>query len=112
MWNKLRAPHFTTTPLCYGKFASSPIGLSPNIPKQGVCHIMALPFTLKSIVLMQKKKNYGNSNIFHHAKMYNLQKNRLQETKILQDIITLITNLKFQLHKPKISFLSKILIWK
>jgi hypothetical protein len=29
-----------------------------------------------------------------------LQENPLKETKILQDIITLLTNLKFQ-HKPK-----------
>jgi len=33
-----------------------------SISKQGVCHTVALPLTLKSI-LMQKKKNYGNSNI-------------------------------------------------
>jgi hypothetical protein len=40
---------------------------------------------------------------------YNLQKNPLKETKILQDIIiTLLTNLKFQ-HKPKYH-VSKILI--
>jgi hypothetical protein len=30
--------------------------------KQGVCHTVALPFTLKSI-LRQKKKIYENSNI-------------------------------------------------
>jgi hypothetical protein len=30
--------------------------------KQGVCHTVALPFTLKSM-LRQKEKNYGNSNI-------------------------------------------------
>ncbi len=29
--------------------------------KQGVCHTVALPFTLKSI--LRQKKNYGNSNI-------------------------------------------------
>jgi hypothetical protein len=29
--------------------------------KQGVCHNVALPFTLKSI--LRQKKNYGNSNI-------------------------------------------------
>jgi hypothetical protein len=29
--------------------------------KQGVYHIVALPFTLKSILM--QKKNYGNSNI-------------------------------------------------
>ncbi len=32
------------------------------LKNKGVCHNMALPFTLKSI-LRQKKKNYGNSNI-------------------------------------------------
>jgi hypothetical protein len=47
--------------------------------------------------------------IFHHAEKYNLQKNPLRETKILQDIInSIITNLKFQ-HKPKYH-ISKILI--
>jgi hypothetical protein len=30
------------------------------MPKQGVCHTVALPFTLKTILL--QKKNYGNSN--------------------------------------------------
>ncbi len=34
-----------------------------------------------------------------HMQKYNLQKNPLKETKMLQDIITL-TNLQFQ-HKPK-----------
>jgi hypothetical protein len=29
--------------------------------KQGGCHAVALPFTLKSILM--QKKNYGNSNI-------------------------------------------------
>jgi len=29
--------------------------------KEGVCHIVALPFTLKSI--LRQKKNYGNSII-------------------------------------------------
>ncbi len=32
-----------------------------NDDKQGVCHIIALPFTLKSI--LRQKKNDGNSNI-------------------------------------------------
>jgi hypothetical protein len=31
----------------------------PSISKQGVCHTMALPLTLKSILM--QKKNYGNS---------------------------------------------------
>jgi hypothetical protein len=33
----------------------------PSTSKQGVCHTVALPFTLKSI--LRQKKNYGNSNI-------------------------------------------------
>jgi hypothetical protein len=42
-------------------------------PTRGVPHyVMALLFTLKSILL--QKKNYGNSNIFHHAKISSLKK--------------------------------------
>jgi hypothetical protein len=37
----------------------------------GVCHTVALPFTLKSI--LRQKKSYGNSNI-SPCKKYNLQK--------------------------------------
>jgi hypothetical protein len=55
--------------------------------QQGVCHTVALPFTLKSILV--QKKNYGNSNI-SPCKKYNLQKNPLEETKIFQDITTLL----------------------
>ncbi len=39
---------------CYGVVTS-------NQNKQGVCHIVALSFTLKCI--LRQKKNYGNSNI-------------------------------------------------
>jgi hypothetical protein len=42
-----------------------------NMTKQGVCHIVALPFTLRSMLM--QKKNYGNSNISPMQK-YNLQK--------------------------------------
>jgi hypothetical protein len=46
-------------------------------------------FYIKNRILKQKK-NYENSNILHHAKIYlNFKKNPLKETKILQDIITL-----------------------
>ncbi len=31
-------------------------------PNKGVCHIVALPFTLKGI--SRQKKNYGNSKYF------------------------------------------------
>jgi len=73
--------------------------------EQGVCHTVALPFTLKSI--LRQKKNYENSNISPMQK-YTLQKSPLKETKIIQDVTTLVTNLKFQ-HKPKYH-LSEILI--
>jgi hypothetical protein len=45
-----------------------------SLTKQGVRHIVALPFALKSI--LRQKKNYGNSNII-------FEKNPVQETKIL-----------------------------
>jgi hypothetical protein len=38
---------------------------------------------------LKAKKKIMKIQIFHHAKKYNLQKNPLKETKILQDIITL-----------------------
>jgi hypothetical protein len=55
--------------------------------EQGVCHSMALPFTLKN--MLRQKKNYGNSNFSPCKNIPNLQKNHPKETKILQDIITL-----------------------
>jgi hypothetical protein len=45
---------------------------------------MALPFRLKSI--LRQNKDYENSDISTMQK-YNLRKNPLKETKILQDII-------------------------
>jgi len=51
---------------------------------QGVCHILALPFTLKSI--LRQKKNYENSNISPRKNII-FQNNPLKETKSLQDII-------------------------
>jgi hypothetical protein len=54
---------------------------------------VALPFTLKSI--LTQKRRIMETQIFHPEKNIILQKNPLKETKILEDIITLITNLKF-----------------
>jgi len=48
------------------------------------CHLH-----LKSI--LRQKKNYENSNI-SPCKKYNVQKNLLRETKILQDIILTLYN--------------------
>ncbi len=55
--------------------------------KRGVCHIVALPFTLKKVFEEGKRKNNKNSNF--PMQKYNLQKkkNPLKEIKILQDII-------------------------
>ncbi len=82
---------------CYG------VGKS-NQNKQGVCHSVALSFTLKSI--LRQKKNYGNSNI-SPCKNIILEKSskRNQNTSRYYNSIT---NLKFQ-HKPKYH-LSKILM--
>ncbi len=54
--------------------------------KQGVCHTVALPFTLK--VMLRQKEELWKLKYFIMQK-YNLQKNPLKEKKILQDIITL-----------------------
>jgi hypothetical protein len=54
---------------------------------KGVCHTVALPFTLKSI--LRQKKNYDENSNISPMQKYNLQKNPLKETKIFQDIITL-----------------------
>jgi hypothetical protein len=62
---------------------------------------VALPVTFKSI--LRQNKNYGNSNISPMQK-YNLRKNPLKETKILQDIITLVTHLKGSTQDKNIMF--------
>ncbi len=55
--------------------------------KQGVCHTVALPFTLKRILM--QKKNYENSIISPCKNIANLPKVLLKKSKILQDIRTL-----------------------
>jgi hypothetical protein len=54
--------------------------------KQGVCHTVALPYTLK--ICFKAKEELRKFKYFTIQK-YNLQKNPLKESKILQDIITL-----------------------
>jgi hypothetical protein len=66
--------------------------------KQGVCHTVALPFTLKS--MLRQKKELWKLKYFT-MQTYNLQKNP-------SIYYNYITNLKFQ-HKPKYH-LSKILV--
>jgi hypothetical protein len=56
--------------------------------KQGMCHIVALPFTLKSNYLKaQEEELWKLKYYFTMQKYINHQKNPLEETKILQDII-------------------------
>jgi len=56
-------------------------------PNKGVCHIVALPFTLKKY-LFKAKEEWWKFEYFTMQK-YTLQKSPLKETKIHQDIITL-----------------------
>jgi hypothetical protein len=51
-----------------------------------ICHIVALPFTLK--IILRKNKNYANSNISPCNNIIFL-KNPLKETNFLQHITTL-----------------------
>jgi hypothetical protein len=55
--------------------------LTSSHSKQGLCHNVALPFTLKGI--LRPKKNYENSNISPWKNII------FKKSKILQDIITL-----------------------
>jgi len=72
--------------------------------KQGACHTVALPFTLKSI--LRQKKNYGNSNISPCKNIIFPKSSKRNQN--LSRYYNSITNLKFQ-HTPKYH-LSKILI--
>jgi hypothetical protein len=57
-----------------------------DITRGCVIHIVALPFTLKSILIKAKEEELWKLKYFTIQK-YNLQKNTLKEqTKILQDI--------------------------
>jgi hypothetical protein len=67
--------------------------------QQGVCHTVALPFTLKSILM--QKKNYGHSNI---SPCKNILIFKKKSSKRNQNpsryYYNSVTNLKFQ-HEPK-----------
>ncbi len=54
---------------------------------RGVSHYDSLAIYIKKVILRQKK-NHENSSI-SPCKKYNFQKIPLQETKSLQDVITL-----------------------
>ncbi len=73
--------------------------------KQGVCHTMALAFTLKSI--SWQKRRIMEIQIFHHAKIYSSKKSS-KGNQNPSRYHNSMTNFKFQ-HKPK-NHLSKILL--
>ncbi len=73
-------------------------------PKQGVCHTVALPFTLKST--LRQKKNYGNSKNISPCKNIIFKKSS-KRNQNPSTYYNSLTNLKFQ-HKPKYH-LSRIL---
>jgi hypothetical protein len=55
-------------------------GISENETK-GVSHTLALPFTLKSILMQKKKKNYGKFKYFTIMSLkYNLQKKKKKKS--------------------------------
>jgi hypothetical protein len=70
----------------------------------GVSHFDLAIYIFKKSILRQKK-SYENPNISQCENII-FEKNPLEETNILQDIIKSITNFKF-LHKPRYH-LSKI----
>jgi len=74
--------------------------------KQGVCHDVALPFTLKSI--SRQRKNYGNSNILPCKNIIFKKSSERNQNPARR--YNSITNLKFQ-HKPKYH-LEKFLVSK
>jgi hypothetical protein len=64
-----------------------------DIQNKGVCHTVALPFTLKRI--LRQKKNYGNSNVSPIAKIYLIFKKSSERIQNPSRYYNSITNLKF-----------------
>jgi hypothetical protein len=63
-----------------------------------VCHTLALPFALKSI--LRKKKNYENSNTSPCKNVIFIKKKSSKRNQNPSRYYNSVTNLKFQ-HKPK-----------
>jgi hypothetical protein len=70
--------------------------------KQGVCHTVALPFTVEGY-LKAKKKNYGNSNISPCNSII-FQKSSKRNQNPSRDYYNSITNLKFPTQAQNIIF--------
>jgi hypothetical protein len=59
-----------------------------RLVKQGSCHTFCLAIYIEKY-LKAKERRIMETQIYSTMQKYNLQKNLLKETKILQDIITL-----------------------
>jgi hypothetical protein len=81
--NKTKIAYFEPTlknpPCLLKKKASQQATKKPPKHNKGLCHIVALPFTLKKSILRQKKK-FLETPIFQHAKKYNPQKRKNQSS--------------------------------
>jgi hypothetical protein len=90
----------TSTLFIYGSLEQGPGGTeTETLKKQGVCHPVALPFTLK-LSILRPKKNYGNSNISPCQNII-FKKILKKKSKILHDIINLLYSGKRRLRKLK-----------
>ncbi len=112
---QLRATwHMTHPQYCVYEFSWLKIQLTYKSPggnprtttwleKQGVCHNVALPFTLKCI--LRQKKNYGKSIIspFKNIIFKKSSKNNHNPSRYYNSI----TNLKFRVTQAKISSFKK-----
>ncbi len=85
---------------------SSKLSMLKIIFKRGVCHTVALPFILESI--LRQKKNYKNSNISPCKNMIFKKKSSKRNQNPSRYYNSIITNLKFQ-HKPKYIIFQKSL---
>jgi len=82
------------------------LGATMPLKEQGVCHTMALPFTLKGILRQKKNKE---TQIFHHVKICLNFKKSSKRNHYPSRYYRSITNPKFQV---KTYHLSKIFISK
>jgi len=83
-----------------------PVNENGTKKTKGVCHTVALPFCIKKVSYGKRRYFIMKTQIFQHAKKYNLPKTPLKKTKILQIIITLY-NYSQVLTQAKISSFEK-----
>jgi hypothetical protein len=84
--------------ICYKKINKIVVFICHSRENKGVCHIVALQFTFKSI--LRQKQNYGNSNISLCKNIIFKKSSKRNQNPSRYCYNSIITNLKFQ-HKPK-----------